>query len=43
MDKLFSGQSGKMVLGAVAVILGLLVFNLWIEKSKWYQDQRAKN
>lgn len=43
MDKLFSGQTGRIVLGALAVIVGLLIFNLWIEKSKWYQEQKVKS
>lgn len=42
MTNLFKGETGKFVLAGLAVITAIIVFNVWIESSSWYQKLKAK-
>lgn len=40
MANLLKGDAGKFIMAALAVVAGVVVFNLWIEKSEWYQKAK---
>lgn len=42
MSNLLKGDSGKFVMAALAVIAGLIIFSVWVEKASWYAKLKTK-
>lgn len=42
MGNILKGDAGKFIMAGLAVVVGLVVFQLFVEKSEWYQKQKSK-